>query len=72
MEAVTADTLISEVLASHPRAADVFSRFGLGCPSCFAASMETVSAVASMHDVSVERLLQELNAGAGNDSEEDA
>ena len=72
MEAITADTLISEVLADHPDAAEVFSRFGLGCPSCFAASMETVSAVASMHDVSVESLLSELNADSGHVSEEHA
>jgi hybrid cluster-associated redox disulfide protein len=61
MDSVTGETLISDVLVSHPRAVEVFSRFGLACPGCFAASMETISAVASMHDVSIERLLMELN-----------
>ena len=70
MESVTGETLISDVLVSHPRAVEVFSRFGLGCPSCFAASMETISAVASMHDVALERLLEELNAETGHVSEE--
>lgn len=72
METVTGDTLISDVLVSHPRAVEVFTRFGLGCPSCFAASMETISAVASMHDVPVERLLGQLNDDAGHISEERA
>lgn len=72
MQTVTGDTLISEVLAKHPRAAEVFSRFGLGCPGCFAAGMETVSAVASMHDVSVEQLLQELNDDASHTPEANA
>ena len=62
MDSVTGETLISDVLASHPRAVEVFTRFGLGCPGCFAAGMETISAVASMHDVPVHKLLQELNA----------
>ena len=61
---VTADTLISDVLASQPSAASVFGRLGLGCPSCFAASMETLSAVAAMHDVPVDVLLAELNAAS--------
>jgi len=57
----TADTLIRDVLIAHPEAADVFERHGLACPSCLAAGMESVSAVASMHDVSVSALLAELN-----------
>lgn len=61
MGPVSGDTLISDVLAMHPRAVEVFTKLGLGCPSCFAASMETISAVASMHDVSTAHLLAELN-----------
>ena len=59
---VTADTLIQDVLVKNPEAALVFDRHGLACASCFASSMETISAVASMHDVSVDELLDELNA----------
>lgn len=61
MRPVTADMLISEVLASHPEAAIVFERHGLSCGACLAAGMETVSAVASVHDVSVSALLSEIN-----------
>jgi hybrid cluster-associated redox disulfide protein len=71
LETVTADMLISDVLATSPDAAKVFSKLGLGCPSCFAASMETLSAVASMHDVPVDVLIAELNsAGRGSVFEE--
>lgn len=59
---VTRDTLISDVLAAHPGCADVFLRHGLGCPSCLAAGMETVSAIASSHDVTLDALLVELNS----------
>ena len=56
------EMLIKDVLVSHPRAASVFSAHGLGCPSCLAAEMETLDAVASMHEVPVETLLAELEA----------
>lgn len=61
MAQFTPDTLIRDVLVSHPEAADVFERHGLGCPSCLAAGMEDLAAVASMHEVSVTALLTELN-----------
>ncbi len=61
MAGITRDTLIREVLVSYPDAADVFERHGLACASCLASGMETVSAVAAMHDVSVDALLAELN-----------
>jgi hybrid cluster-associated redox disulfide protein len=67
---VTADMLISDVLVAHPGAADVFERHGLGCASCMASSMESVSAVASMHEVSVDALLADLNAVPAPSEEE--
>lgn len=54
------DMLIKEALLAHPEAAGVFERNGLGCAGCLAADMETLAAVASMHDVSVEALVEEL------------
>jgi hybrid cluster-associated redox disulfide protein len=67
----TVDTLIRDVLIAHPEAADVFERHGLACPSCLAAGMESISAVASMHDVSVSALLAELNDLPAPPAEED-
>lgn len=61
MARFTPDTLIRDVLISHRDAADVFERHGLACPSCLAAGMESVAAVASMHEVSAAALLAELN-----------
>ena len=57
-----ADMLIRDVLTSHQDAARVFARHGLACPSCLAADMETLGAVAHMHDVELETLIAELNA----------
>lgn len=65
MPRVTGEMVISDVLLSTPGASGVFDRLGLGCPSCFAASMETLAAVASMHEVPLDVLLAELNAVYG-------
>jgi hybrid cluster-associated redox disulfide protein len=69
---ITADTLIRDVLCSVPGAAVVFERFGLGCASCMAADMESLSAVASAHDVSVSALLAELDALSGPNASDSA
>jgi hybrid cluster-associated redox disulfide protein len=61
MAGITRDSMIRDVLVAYPQAADVFDRHGLACASCLASGMESVSAVAAMHDVSVEVLLAELN-----------
>jgi hybrid cluster-associated redox disulfide protein len=71
MDAFTADTLIRDVLLAHPEAADVFEAHGLACPSCLAAGMESISAVATMHDVSISALLAELNKLTTRPAEED-
>lgn len=47
---------------SHQGAAAVFERHSLGCPSCLAAELETLASVATMHDISVDVLLDDLNA----------
>lgn len=70
MDRITADSLISEVLACGPDVLAVFERRGLGCPSCLAAGMETVSAVASMHEVPLDDLLDELNGVRAEPGEE--
>lgn len=61
MPSYTEDSLIRDVLVSHPEAAAVFERHGLACASCYGADMETVSAVACMHEVPIDVLLAELN-----------
>lgn len=61
MPPITADMLIRDILMAHPHAAAVFERHGLACPQCLAAGMETLSAVAGVHEVAVHSLLDELN-----------
>ena len=55
------DTLIKDVIASRPGAGAVLESHGLSCGSCLAASMETLSDAANVHDVPVDQLLAELN-----------
>ena len=62
MQRFTSETLIRDVLLARPDTVDVFERHGLACASCLASGMESVSAVATMHGVSVDALLLELNA----------
>lgn len=62
MERFSAQTPIRDVLTEHPEARGVFEHHGLGCSSCIAADMETLASVASMHDISLEVLLADLNA----------
>ena len=71
MARFTPDTLIRDILVGHPSAADVFDRHGLACLVCLAAGRESLAAVASMHDVSVDALLAELNALPDRPAEEE-
>lgn len=67
----TADTLIRDVLTSSPNTVSVFERHGLACASCMGSQLESVSAVASMHEVDVTALLTELNALPSGNAEEE-
>ena len=62
MESYTRDMLIRDVLTSHEGAAKVFDRHGLACAMCMGAEMETLASVATMHDISVDVLIADLNA----------
>jgi hybrid cluster-associated redox disulfide protein len=68
----TRDTLIREVLTAHSDAATVFERHGLACAACLGADMESLSSVATMHDIPLADLLSDLNALTDTDSEVDA
>ena len=62
MEMYTHDMLIRDALLSHEGASAVFERHGLGCGSCLASSMETLDAVAAMHEIPVDVLIADLTA----------
>jgi hybrid cluster-associated redox disulfide protein len=61
---ITKDTPINEVLRRCPAARDVFARHGMGCIGCMGAANETVAGGARMHEVDVEKLVEELNKAA--------
>jgi hybrid cluster-associated redox disulfide protein len=61
VQTYTRDMLIRDVLISHEGVSGVFERHGLGCAQCMGADMETLAAVASMHEISVDVLLADLN-----------
>ena len=71
MAQYTRDTLIRDVLNSTERSVAVFERYGLACPMCLAADMETLGSVAGMHDIPVDGLIADLNA-LDDDSEVEA
>jgi hybrid cluster-associated redox disulfide protein len=69
--AYTQDTLIRDVLNTHAEAAAVFERHGLACAACLGADLESLSSVATMHEIPLAQLLADLNALDDPDSEVD-
>ncbi|MCL5291076.1 MAG: DUF1858 domain-containing protein [Actinobacteria bacterium] len=57
----TKEMSIQDALLAHPKAGEVFERFGMECLDCMASMMESVEAGASMHDLDVDALLSALN-----------
>lgn len=68
MAPYTRDMVISDVLTSHQGVCEVFERHGLACAHCIGAEMETLAAVAAMHEIDVDVLLADLNELAGSDA----
>ncbi len=58
---ITKDTPIIEVLRQCPEAVTIFQCFGMGCVGCLGMTMETVENGAKMHNIPIDRLLNELN-----------
>jgi hybrid cluster-associated redox disulfide protein len=69
--AYTRDTLIRDVLTAHAESAAVFERHGLACAACMGADLESLSSVATMHEIPLETLLADLNALDRSDNEVD-
>jgi hybrid cluster-associated redox disulfide protein len=58
-----ANMTVSDALALHPAARWVFAAYQLdGCTTCGASSEETLSEVASGYQLSLDRLLADLNS----------
>ncbi len=59
--AITKDMTIQEIVARYPNSIPVFERYGLGCIVCLAAEFENLEAGATVHGVSLDDLLWDLN-----------
>ncbi len=62
VEKYTRDTLIIDVLRTHPQARAIFAAHGMGCVGCMGSEEETIESGARMHGISVQALLDELNS----------
>lgn len=65
---VTKDTIIEQVLRSHPDAIRVFMKYNLGCIACMGATQESIEQGARMHGVDPEPLVKELNELFGKEN----
>ncbi len=62
---ITKDTKILSILECCPEAREVFASLGLRCVGCLGAEQETVETSARMHGLTVEAILDALNAVLG-------
>lgn len=58
---ITKEMKIEEVIQKHPETIKVFVKHGFHCLGCAAASFEDIEAGATVHGISVEELVKELN-----------
>ena len=65
---ITKDTIIGSVLDIAPQAAPLFLAIGMHCLGCPSSRGETVEQACAVHGVSVDALLEKINAliPAGN------
>ena len=58
---ITADSLVKEVVESHPQTIAVFVKHGLNCVGCYIAPFHTITDTAREYALQLEPLLSELN-----------
>ncbi|MDR3564833.1 MAG: DUF1858 domain-containing protein [Negativicutes bacterium] len=58
---ITKTTTIDETLRLYPAAREIFARNGMGCIGCMGSVNETLENAASMHEIDIDALLQELS-----------
>ena len=61
MAIFTKDMSMMEALQADPRAKDVFAAYGMGCIGCMGVSMESIEDGATMHGISPDQVVVELN-----------
>jgi hybrid cluster-associated redox disulfide protein len=53
---------IEDVVQTYPETVSVFSRYGVACLGCSAASYDNIEVGARVHGIDVDQLLADLNA----------
>ena len=59
---ITKDMSFTQALMVNPKAAEVFSKYRLGCIGCIASAYETIEQGAKAHGIDVDSLIKDLNA----------
>jgi hybrid cluster-associated redox disulfide protein len=67
---VTKDTIIEDVLKSHPKAIMVLMKHNLGCIACMGATQESIEQGARMHGLDPEPIVKELNELFGEEAKD--
>ena len=62
METITKDMPIGQVVQEYPQTIEVFLKHGLMCFGCAIARFENVEQGAMAHGISVDALINDLNA----------
>lgn len=58
---IAQDMTIGQILRDNPKAAEILSRFGMGCLGCPSSQAESLEDAAMVHGISVDRLMDALD-----------
>jgi len=61
---ITREMTIGEIVRNFPKSPEVLMGFGMGCVGCPSAQSETLEEAATVHGMSIDKLLEALNADA--------
>ncbi len=57
---LTKDTIIFEILQTHPSSIRVFEKLGMNCSSCMGVMKESLEVAAKKHGIDINILINEL------------
>ena len=59
---ITRDMIIGEILGLRPDASEILLNSGMHCIGCPSSQMETLEDACKVHGISIEEVLEKLNA----------
>lgn len=59
---ITQDMIIAEILDKREDAAQILMSNGMGCVGCPSSQMESLEQAAGIHGLSIDKLIEDLNA----------